>query len=481
MFNFQLSSAYIPAEQEGYGYMIGGDQQVNTADDVEKLVTDHTAHAELQQLQRDVILREMDVVHQQEIYEQLVGKMKRKDDEDNVVDIKAEDNFNPRESMNKVVYEGGKAKNIMRDIDDIRKQDEDFEEALEWEYQKVQLEQRNEQPGMSSTMTIDTGLQGIYDRIVRTETPEEEQQRIDTEFAESMKSLLPMSAIDDMIERGRIIREMNEARSRSERHEAAARPDEDDGAAITPEDPVPQDPDTKDPATAKNVYEKPNIAVENRNAVAINSDQQLMLDKLAEKRTRDAQEIMDDEDGYHTTSYDYFIKQQDGRVRRASRVHSVMPEAWLQDTSWMQNNREMREKTTLKDLVDYLEAHKTDANKKNISAYIKYLQDNWDSTFSEVARNNPENQREYDTTIEHAAKGLYQNTSPSIKVGNINDEIERYFFGDRNVYNNIKFRGDEAIREIFNMVSPSENKSYALIFDNNFDIFKQYIQGLMTM
>jgi len=48
MFNFQLSSAYIPAEQEGYGYMIGGDQKVNTADDVEKLVSDHTAHAELQ-------------------------------------------------------------------------------------------------------------------------------------------------------------------------------------------------------------------------------------------------------------------------------------------------------------------------------------------------------------------------------------------------------------------------------------------------
>ena len=109
MFNFQLSNAYIPAEQEGYGYMIGGDQQVNTADDVEKLVTDHATHAELQQLQRNVILREMDVLHQQEIYEQLVGKMKRKDDEDNVVDIKAEDNFNPRESMNKVAYEGGKA------------------------------------------------------------------------------------------------------------------------------------------------------------------------------------------------------------------------------------------------------------------------------------------------------------------------------------------------------------------------------------
>ena len=32
----------------------------------------------------------------------------------------------------------------MGEIDDIRKQDEDFEEALEWEYQKIQLEQRNE-------------------------------------------------------------------------------------------------------------------------------------------------------------------------------------------------------------------------------------------------------------------------------------------------------------------------------------------------
>ena len=472
--------AYIPAEQEGYGYVIGGDQKVNTADDVEKLVYDHTTHSELTQLQRDVILREMDVLHSQEVYKQLVGEMKRKDGEGNVVDIKEEDNFNPRTSMDKVAYEGGKAQKIMSEIDDIRKQDEDFEEALNWEYQKMQIEQRNEQSGMSSIMTIDPGLKGIWDRITSRETPEQEQQRIDTEFAESMKSLLPMNAIDEILERGRVIRDMNAIRQRSDKHEAAARPDEDKNPVITPEDPVPQDPEPNEPATPKKVYEKPDIALENRNILAENSEQQSMRNKLQEKRARDAQEIMDDEDGYHTTSHDYFINLN-GKVHRASRVHSVMPEAWLQDTSWRKNNKEMREKTTLKELVEYLHSQETEKNKKSVEAYIKYLQDNWDSTFSEVARNNPENRREYDTTLEHAAKSLYQVTSPSIKVGNVNDEINRYFFGDRNVYNNIKYRGDEAIREIFSMVSPSEKKSYALIFDNNFDIFKQYIQGLMTM
>lgn len=472
--------AYIPAEQEGYGYVIGGDQKVNTADDVEKLVYDHTAHSELTQLQRDVILREMDVLHSQEVYKQLVGEMKRKDDEGNVVDIKEEDNFNPRTSMDKVAYEGGKAQKIMSEIDDIRKQDEDFEEALNWEYQKMQIEQRNEQPGMSSIMTIDPGLKGVWDRITRRETPEQEQQRIDTEFAESMKSLLPMNAIDEILERGRVIRDMNAIRERSEKHEAAARPDEDKNPVIIQEDPVPQDPEPNEPAIPKKAYDKPDIALENRNILAENSEQQSMRNKLTEKRTRDVQEIMDDEDGYHTTSHDYFINLN-GKVHRASRVHSVMPEAWLQDTSWKKNNKEMREKTTLKELIEYLHSQETEKNKKSVEVYIKYLQDNWDSTFSEVARNNPENRREYDTTLEHAAKSLYQVTSPSIKVGNVNDELNRYFFGDRNVYNNIKYRGDEAIREIFSMVSPSEKKSYALIFDNNFDIFKQYIQGLMTM
>jgi len=121
-------------------------------------------------------------------------------------------------------------------------------------------------------MTVNPGLQGVWDRITRRETPEQEQQRIDTEFAESMKSLLPMNTIDEILERGRVIRDMNAIRERSEKHEAAARPDEDKGSAITPEDPVPQDPEPNEPATPKKVYEKPDVVLENRNILAENSE-----------------------------------------------------------------------------------------------------------------------------------------------------------------------------------------------------------------
>jgi len=51
---------------------------------------------------------------------------------------------------------------------------------------------------------------------------------------------------------------------------------------------------------------------------------------ILEKYAWSNENVLNDNNGYQTTSTDYFIKV-DGKVVRASRVHSVKPESYLRE------------------------------------------------------------------------------------------------------------------------------------------------------
>ena len=247
------------------------------------------------------------------------------------------------------------------------------------------------------------------------------------------------------------------------------------------------------------------------------SIQDKVYDSLVERYEQDKQIVLNNKDGYHTTSQDYFI-EIDNKVVRVSRVHNIKPQSYVhQDKEeWLKDSVDALKTAKSYDEVEEIvlqalkgslgyeiprpalrkgddvvivalgmmmdteeDAYKDikkwwQDNFSDLLVYFRYLNDNRVKFF-----NNPtqESKLELNRTLENLAKSFleYFNTkNQSIRAGNIFDDLSRNFFGSSVWYE--KSKTDRGILELFNSINESENRSYVQIFNNDLDRFKKLMK-----
>ena len=193
------------------------------------------------------------------------------------------------------------------------------------------------------------------------------------------------------------------------------------------------DPDHK--SLVESYYESRNKLVPTTTTVPqiktkeVNDNPQDSVVKDIERRyAEDKQKVQNDPNGYHTTSQDYFI-EQDGKVIRASRVHNVKPEAYKhEDEKKIQDNLldDLKKAKSVDEIRNVLEEYIVPFDDSQV--YLRYLKDNWDEL-----QTNP---TELNTTLYNLSR-VWNNreTSASVLVGNIVDELARNFLGSDVLYN----------------------------------------------
>jgi len=120
-------------------------------------------------------------------------------------------------------------------------------------------------------------------------------------------------------------------------------------------------------------------------------------------------------------------------------VHNVKPEAYIHEDQEKEVESIYKDLLSATSLQEFLEKIPenigSSENISKVDPYAIYITENEDIFF-----NNPsaETKREYDNTLRHLAQAIVdanRNSSVSILVGNIVDEISRNFFGSDVLYN----------------------------------------------
>lgn len=210
------------------------------------------------------------------------------------------------------------------------------------------------------------------------------------------------------------------------------------------------------------------------------------LDLLDEKQKKDKEEILNDEDGYHTTNSDYFILV-DGVPTRMSRVHSVKPEAYINpQTDTILNivaiyNKIINDETLSieqKKNAILEQIDKEDPEFVDLIPYRKYIEER----FEDIVNDKAELQRTF-TSI--AKQSLNRSYGISVEVGNIVDKLARDFFGN-SILSSLHYLTIEQqeyyIQELWNSIAnESEGRTYKTLFNDNYQSFKQLISDLSNL
>ena len=210
-----------------------------------------------------------------------------------------------------------------------------------------------------------------------------------------------------------------------------------------------------------------------------NDDPQDTVIKEIERRyEEDKQIVQNDPEGYHTTSQDYFI-EQNGKVIRASRVHNVKPEAYVHEDEQKEVNEiynDLLSSKSLGELTPKIPEYIADIDKLGeIDPYIEYLEENESVFFGNPTADTT---KEYKETLRNIAQAIINSnkqTSSSILVGNIVDELSRNFFGSDVLYN--MSQTEKGMRQLFNQETV-DGRTYNELYRGNFDAFASLIRQM---
>ena len=204
--------------------------------------------------------------------------------------------------------------------------------------------------------------------------------------------------------------------------------------------------------------------------------QQETLDMLDKKYESDKDIVLKGEDGYDTTSQDYFVLIE-GKPTRMSRVHNVKPQSYFREDEDKQVKtlqRELLNAGTYSELNDVILTKVSEKSQHDVNVYLKYIDDNRTIFFGNPTK---ESAKEYQETLLHLAQVLIERTpGNSIRMGNVVDELARNFFGSNALFDSTQT--EDGIISLFNSINESEGKSYSDLFNDNIDSFRNLIDAL---
>lgn len=472
----------------GQGYFRFKDDTINTLNDLEtRLVYNQEEHDELKAayLEQAKWKDEYDTANRS--YEAFTGK------------LQTEEGTNPRENIGEIKYTGSNAKNIIKQLHEMEKDDDDFESMIEEVYQDDLKAQHLADANAVSNPTINP--QSV--RPVNDGNGNQIQIQFD-ENGRPNRQLARGEFYDDL---GRLWEYIDGGRSQTERDPFKVRRTEEEfereiyrqfretfnsitgqqlpfsqqsaierqKQAVTTTSALsgsnPPEVSGED-SKVKKTYNTPLINIKERNL----PPQEQVLRGLQEKYERDKSLVMKDEDGYHTTGQDYFIIE-DGKVTRMSRVHSVKPESYIKPQDNERINKlydRLKEARSLDEIQSIVSEDGTGNDLLNrVNPYFKYLEDNQTIFFNNPT---PENYREYLDTLRHlATESIARFNSASIKVGSMVDELGRDFFSSDQLYK--QTTTEQGIKQLWNSTNEFDGRSYSQIFET-YDEFKKTINQL---
>lgn len=430
-------------------------------------------------------------------YDELIGRLQRVDENGNARELSQEDlMWNPYKDMNHVAFTKGSAKNIIKSIKEMEDDDDDFESAIEQVYKgELQAKHLQDENGWDNGAEIrPVNVRPVYDtngeqvvvqfdengyinrRLAENEYVDDfgrvweyiQDGRKDP-FAEAQKPRKTLSEIrsEDRLAfrlawnkiQGSVLPMTPEAYQ-----EQILKAKEDaERARLASDIKVPQ----------KNVfYLPPRLTIKQRVEKEI-TPQEAVLNMLDEKYELDKELVLKDPNGYHTTSQDYFITVN-GTVTRMSRVHSVKPESYIhkdQKSEVANILSKLKSATSAEELERIIDKEIDSSSKEDSKVYMLYIKENQAKFFLNPTA---ENAKEFSTTLEHLAQSLIGRiTSPSIRMGNVADELNRIMYGVKEWYS--RTSTDAGIRQLFDSKNESEGKTYSQLFGNNFEAFKKLI------
>lgn len=523
----RLNSLIKYAKENATNYILGG-QEINTLSDVEDhLVYNQEEHEQLRDAYEDQIKWDYEYQSAAQSYENLVGKHKRIGEDGNPKDLTEEDaDWNPREDLNHLYIEKGNSKQILDSIHKMEKDDDDFESAIEKVYQEdLKAEHLNEQNSWVNPEINPSKYRPVNDANgdqVRVQF--DEQGRInrnlaDNEFItedglvweqldygrkdplkEALKPKMSRDMLDNSIRQsfaeawqkqtGTPLPMTPEGFIEQQRLVAISKPPVAQPASPTVSGEGSGNKPPTTPPTPPTAPEQPNEPEK--------TPQQETIDLLEKKYEDDKQVVLNDLNGYHTTSQDYFILVNNVPTRM-SRVHNVKPESYIHadrqkfvDGSFETLSKETTYEGVKKTIVDTLRQMYDSSqtpfddteewwqdNYQDVAVYLRYLNDNRNAFFENPT---PESTVEKNTTLKNLAQAFYENgsnrkNSSSIRMGNVADELYRNFFGTPTLYG--QTATEDGIINLFNSINESEGKKYSELF-NNYQAFKNLIQQLRS-
>lgn len=225
--------------------------------------------------------------------------------------------------------------------------------------------------------------------------------------------------------------------------------------------------------------------------------QQETLDRLRQKSVHDKEIVIKQSDKsnmsgkYDTTSRSYFIRQDDGRVLRYRRVHAVLLEQYVHDDvnrRVRQYNSKLSTFVNVRDIISYIDDWIKNISTNSVSedlwngqihdleVYKTYLKDNEGSFNADI------NSQEVKDTLDDIANIMGQGTfGISVVVGNIVDEITRFFFSSKAVNDNFVNNREQAVRELGEMApSFDPTRPYRSWF-NSLAVLNQFVDQLIAI
>lgn len=514
----------------GNGFQINpnANQSINTLEDVENhLVFDQESHEELREAYLEHLKWQDEFESATLAYENLVGKPQRINENGQIVDITSGDvGWNPREDLNHFTTTKGNAKQVIEDISNMEKDDDDFESLIETVYKNNLKSERLKQENGWNDPQIDIyAPRPVYDA---------NGNHIKVEYSEDGTRINRKLAENEVVDKNGFLYEYLDPKRKDPLKEALkprlSRPQLD--AAIrqsfvdtwnkTTGTVLPTTPEGLIEMRRKAMLEKAMLSSstppkDNRSDIAKRiesyyrtrnrlvppsppsappvsvepkkSPQEAVLEMLDKKYEEDKKAVQRNKDGYNTTNQDYFILNE-GKVLRMSRVHSVKPESYIHEDEIKEVDEiynDLLQKETYDDIVDVMgkyvpdfqikdgENIKINPKYEDVGVYLKYIQDNESLFF-----NNPtlESTNEYKTTLKHLAQSLVykkRKESSSIRLGSIMDELLRNFFGTPVLY--AQTSTEDGIINLYNSKNEYDGRTYK---EMNFpyDNFKSLINQL---
>lgn len=348
-----------------------------------------------------------------------------------------------------IIYENSDANNILDSFESVIKNDNEFLQAM--------LDMQEEASGVNK----EEGVEKIPE-----ETPQIEQEEAVSE-PESVERLEPIQQSTTPVEEPTTQPEQNQV---SENLEEIGVPQQE----LEPEPenvPIIEQPSVEQPSqpTQEVSEEKPTEVQEDYN-FEVTPSQQRIIDTLNAQIELNKTRVLKLKDGetkgsgkYFTTPFDYFI-QTDGGVRRASRVHSILPKSWekYKTEKQLYDNLYNRLFSVYKDtdkLLDEIKKLQREYNNEDLYPYIKYIEDK-----------NIDSEQELLTVIDHISEILSNSkVSVSINIGNIFDSLIRAYFQ----LNNPIFEGNQ----LADYINEQENKRYIELFSSP-EVFEKFISTL---
>lgn len=522
-------------------FVIVAGQDINTAEDVENVLAfDKESYDELKEAYQEELKWNLELESARQAYNDLVGKHQRIGEDGKPHDLTQDDvdNWDVFSDLEHFTTTKGNAKKIIQDIHNMEKDDDDFESLIETVYQDgLKAEHLNEQNAYETPTVRPYRYRPVLDaNNEQVKVQFDEQGRINRRLSENER-VTPDGLLWEDIDFGRKDPLTEALKPRLTRQEASAlerRIFVESFQKQTGET-LPMTPEGIEQRIRLQQARKPRLSTSNtptasgygqyvqsfyasRNKLVPPSSQSNppvppvippelpvssepektpqdeTVDMIRNKYEDDKTKVLKDQNGYHTTSQDYFV-MVDGKVTRMSRMHNVMPESYkhedrddfvktsLKNISKASSYADVRSmiKDSLKSFYgDSFEDSKDwwDENAPDISVYLRYLKDN-DNIFFE----NPsaETALEKQRTLENLVKAFYEEIyrkekSSAIRMGNVVDELSRNFFGTEEWY--ALSSTEEGILQLFNSINKAENRTYSQLFDGNFDAFKSLINQM---